>query len=152
MKDRIEFEISIPSDSEGFILLQCPLCGELFKITASDIKADDVYELWCPSCGLKSENYLTDEVIDLASKMLTNKAQAMVHQEFKKLERKTKNGFISFKVTHKSKPEYENPLIPTIDALQPITFSCCKRQAKISQISKLIGCYCPFCGVNYDEN
>ena len=25
-------EISIPADDQGFVLMQCPLCGEFFKI------------------------------------------------------------------------------------------------------------------------
>ena len=25
-------EVSIPADDQGFVLMQCPLCGEFFKI------------------------------------------------------------------------------------------------------------------------
>lgn len=32
----INFGISIPTDSEGFVLFKCPLCGELFKLKPSD--------------------------------------------------------------------------------------------------------------------
>ena len=34
------FEISIKSDNDGFILLQCSLCGEFFKLLASDLNND----------------------------------------------------------------------------------------------------------------
>jgi hypothetical protein len=32
------FEISIPADNDGFVLLQCPYCGEFFKITPDGFK------------------------------------------------------------------------------------------------------------------
>ncbi len=49
-------EVSIPADDQGFVLMQCPLCGEFFKIKPEDYHAEDVIEIWCPSCGLKAEN------------------------------------------------------------------------------------------------
>ena len=52
-------EVSIPADDQGFVLMQCPLCGEFFKIKPEDYHAEDVIEIWCPSCGLKAENYFT---------------------------------------------------------------------------------------------
>lgn len=61
-------EVSIPADDQGFVLMQCPLCGEFFKIKPGDYHAEDVIEIWCPSCGLKAENYFTDDVIELALK------------------------------------------------------------------------------------
>lgn len=151
MSNEIKFEISIPTDEDGFILLQCSLCGNLFKISASDYKADDVYELWCPACGLKSENYLTEEVLDLASKMAKNKVQDIIHEHLKQIERKTKGKFVSFEVTYKPYHEYENPLVSVVDELEVISYSCCQRQIKVSPILKLTGSFCTFCGVNYDE-
>ena len=47
-------EVSIPADDQGFVLMQCPLCGEFFKIKPGDYHAEDVIEIWCPSCGLKA--------------------------------------------------------------------------------------------------
>lgn len=67
MSDNITVEISIPCDDEGYVLLRCSHCGELFKITASDAKDDEVLDIYCPACGLTSESYLTDDVIALAN-------------------------------------------------------------------------------------
>ena len=67
-------EVSIPADDQGFVLMQCPLCGEFFKIKPEDYHAEDVIEIWCPSCGLKAENYFTDDVIELALKKTKNYA------------------------------------------------------------------------------
>lgn len=40
MSDSITFEISIQSDNEGYILLQCEHCGMFFKMYPSDIEDD----------------------------------------------------------------------------------------------------------------
>ncbi len=151
MSDNLNMEISIPSDSDGFILLQCPLCSEYFKLTAQDINAEDVLGIWCPNCGMRSENYLSEEIIKLATVMCKNKVEDMLYREMKKLEQKTRGKFITFKTGRKPTPEYEAPVVPGIDALDIENYICCKKQAKISPSVKLVGGYCPFCGVNHDE-
>lgn len=147
----LNLRIEIPSDSDGFILLQCPLCNVFFKLSHTDIEADDILDIWCPSCGLKSENYLTDEVFNLAQAIVKNKVQDMLHQHMKEWERKSRGKGFSFKAGPKPNDEYESPIIPGIDELEIQTYECCKRDAKISPSVKLEGSYCPFCGVNYDE-
>ena len=83
MSDKLSLEIKIPTDSDGFVLLQCPLCGEFFKLAACDVEAEDVFEIWCPNCGLKSKSYITDEIRDLALRMCTNKVGDMLFQHLK---------------------------------------------------------------------
>ena len=31
-------EVSIPADDQGFVLMQCPLCGEFFKMANCNSK------------------------------------------------------------------------------------------------------------------
>ena len=59
MSDEINMTISIPTDNDGYVLLQCEHCGTYFKGTPSDLKDDGVFNIFCPSCGLISENYVT---------------------------------------------------------------------------------------------
>ena len=40
MSEEMVFQISVPTDEEGFVLLECPLCGELFKLNPSDYQDD----------------------------------------------------------------------------------------------------------------
>ena len=100
-------EVSIPADDQGFVLMQCPLCGEFFKIKPEDYHAEDVIEIWCPSCGLKAENYFTDDVIELALKKTKNYANDLIYNEMKKWEKKFKGSFISFKAGKKPQHEEE---------------------------------------------
>ncbi len=145
-------EISIPTDNDGFVLFKCPLCGEYFKLIPEDVSADDVINIWCPSCGLKSDNYLSDEVLELALIIGENILLDNINNEMKKIERQFKGGTSSFKAGHRLKKKTENPLIPYIDQLEIQKYSCCSKQAKIKPIMKFYGSYCPYCGVHYDGN
>ncbi|MBW9154316.1 TFIIB-type zinc ribbon-containing protein [Clostridium estertheticum] len=144
----IKMKISIPADNDGFILFQCPLCGEFFKLKPSDYQADDVIEIWCPGCGLKSKNYLTKSVIDLAMKMAENVQMDMLFKEMKNWEHQLKNSGLTFNAGKQPNPKSESPIIAGIEALEINKYDCCKRVAKIKPIVKLSGGYCPFCGVN----
>ncbi|MDR1409625.1 MAG: TFIIB-type zinc ribbon-containing protein [Oscillospiraceae bacterium] len=145
----ITMQVSIPADNDGFVLLQCPLCSEYFKITPQDYEDDGILELRCPGCGLTSENYFTEDVIDLAMTMTKNYAMYMIHDEMKKLERKFKSKSVSFTAGKKPVPESESPIRAIIEALTKTHFPCCKRYAKIKPLSKISGYYCPFCGVKH---
>ena len=151
MSDEIHMEISIPTDDDGYVLLQCEHCGSYFKATPSDIEDDGVLEIFCPSCGLVSENYATEDVIELALAMAENVAMDMVYDTLKKMERQFRNSPISFKMNKRPKYEAENPIRSGIEALEIATNPCCKRTAKVKPLLKMTGCYCPFCGVkNYE--
>lgn len=149
--DNIHMEISIPADDDGFALLKCPLCGEFFKLRPSEMETDDVIEIWCPSCGMKSETYATEDVIELALKMAKNVAMDEIFKELKNLERKSKGNGLTFKAGKKSTVEDEIPIISGIEALEIQKYKCCKKEAKIKPLVKMCGSYCPYCGVSYDE-
>ena len=152
MSDEFHMTISIPTDDEGYILLRCEHCGTFFKATPSDIEKDGVLHLFCPSCGLTSENYVTEDVIELAMKMAKNKVNDMLYDMFKDLERHNRrNSIIKFKAGNRPKHEAEEPIRSSIEALEITTFQCCRRTAKIKPLLKMTGAYCPFCGVkNYE--
>ena len=151
MADVITFEISIPSDDDGYILLQCQYCGTFFKVPSDDIENDALLDIYCPSCGLVSDTSLTEDVIELAQAMVQNYAMDMIYDAFKDLERKTKKGIVQFKAGKKPKHEAENPIRTGIEALEISRFNCCKKNAKIKPLLKMTGCYCPFCGVKEYE-
>lgn len=151
MSDDISFEITIPSDDDGYILFQCERCGEYFKITAADTRDDKLLDIYCPCCGLVSENYITEDVAKLAQSIAQNYAMDLIYNAFKDLERKTKKDIIRFKAGKKPRHEDENPIRSGIEALDITEFSCCNRTAKIKPLLKMTGCFCPFCGVKEYE-
>jgi len=150
--DDFEIKLEIPADQDGFVLFQCPLCGEFFKLRVDECQAEDVYENWCPSCGLKSDNYFTEEAIELARNMGANILNDMIFNELKKLERQHSRGALTVKVSKQPGKEDETPLVAKIDALEEQHYKCCNRSAKIKPGVKMCGSYCPYCGVSYDGN
>ena len=135
MSDEINMTISIPADDDGYVLLQCEHCGTYFKATPSDLEDDGVLHIFCPSCGLISENYVTEDVLELAMKMMTNAVNDMIYNEFKKMERHSKKGIITFKAGKRPKHENEDPIRSGIEAMEICNFPCCKRTAKIKPLS-----------------
>jgi hypothetical protein len=67
------------------------------------------------------------------------------------MEKKFKNGLISFKAGKKPTPESETPIQAGIEVLVITNFPCCHRNSKIKPLLKITGCYCPFCGVKEYE-
>lgn len=151
LKDEFKINISVPVDNQGYALLQCSHCGDYFKVQPKDFEDEKVLNIHCPSCGLISANYLTEDAIELAMQKVENAAMNLIHNQFKIMERKFKNGSLTFKSSKKPVMKSETPLQSGIDALAVVMFSCCERKAKIKPILKITGGYCLFCGVkNYE--
>jgi len=139
------FSISIPCDIDGFFLLRCPKCGEYFKLLPSEFQDDAVENISCPQCGLMSDSYVTQDVINLAMAKTTNMASDMLDKTFKDLERSTRNSMIKFKTT-KAKKVDEIPIRSSVEAFETIQFECCGRSAKLRSILAYCGAYCSYCG------
>lgn len=151
MDSDFSIKISIPTDDHGYILLQCSYCGTFFKLTPNDIEDDRILDIYCPSCGLISDDYFTEDVLELAVVIAQNKVMDNLYDKFNELGRQYKKGPVTFKAGKRPKPEPENPIRSGIDALVITNFPCCIRTAKIKPLLKITGCYCPFCGVkNYE--
>ena len=147
--DDISFEIDIPADDEGYVLFRCPKCGEFFKIMPSDYYAEEIREIYCPLCGLVSENYLTNDVIELGLVMVKNHALNMIYDAFDQISKNTRNSCVKIKVNKPRLTEL-NPLRSTVDSMNIHEFKCCKRTAKLRHSLSYCGSYCPFCGGRND--
>lgn len=143
------FSIEIPSDSDGFITLQCPYCNDRFKLTVSFIQQETTIELFCPYCGLRHDisYFLRDEVKQQAQIIAKNLAIDLLNQSFKQLERTSRNskGF-SFKVEKPLKKE-EEMLLYEQKELEQFSLKCCDVDVKVNSLCYEIGVYCPCCGV-----
>lgn len=146
--DNKTFEITIPADNDGFVLLQCPLCSEFFKLRASECQSDDVIEIHCPSCGLVSDSYFTDDVISLAKTISLNYALDKIYESFNSIK---SNKYVSFKANQPLHEE-EYSIKSGIEALEIQKYLCCSREAKVKALYKMCGSYCPYCGVRFDGN
>ena len=139
--------ISIPSDNEGYVLMQCEHCGEYFKCTLHDIENEELLNIYCPNCGLVSDSYITEDVVQLANAKINNYVQDLLNDFSKELERQfSHNKSVKFKAGRKPKKEYEPPLYSSIEDLVECSYKCCNRTAKINPLLKMSVSYCPFCG------
>lgn len=48
MSDDLSFAIEIPCDEDRFVLLQCPQCGEFFKLKPSDYESETYWRSAAP--------------------------------------------------------------------------------------------------------
>lgn len=147
--DEISLNISIPADDDGYVTLKCPKCGEIFKLSPKDIDSDNVKDIYCPLCGLTSDSFFTDDVIEAAKIKALNMVMGELYQELAKLEKKTKNSIVQFKAG-KYQEEEEISINSSIDSMEIYSFDCCNKSAKIRYLTYYSGCYCPFCGGKVD--
>lgn len=141
--------ISIPTDEDGFALMQCHYCGEYFKVDADDYQADDVYELWCPNCGLVTDMdmCLPDEVRELARAMAVNHCMGQIESELKKIGCSSlKNPYLTVTIKSNTTREREGNLMPPVDAYEGISCKLCGRITKVKPLNAYIGSFCAFCG------
>ena len=145
----VSFKITVPSDNDGFITLQCPFCDDRFKLTVEDFQREDILEIFCPYCGLRHQHnhFLRDEVIEQAQIIASNYAKSLLNQWVKDLESSTKrNKFVTLKAGKLPKLEAEKILFEQ-EELETTTLVCCQVTVKARPLNKVIGVYCPCCGV-----
>lgn len=148
MEDSFSTTIELPSDVDGFCLLKCDHCNELFKLEPDVFQDEGVLNVYCPRCGLAIQNYLTDEVVELAERKVNNIVQNMIAKSFGKLKNKFNHGPIKIKVKIDKNYENELPLKATVDSLAIVKYPCCNRKAKISPLLSITENFCPLCGVS----
>jgi uncharacterized Zn-finger protein len=141
---------NIPGDHEGFVAFECPYCNLLFKLSISEVQAEDVFELFCPYCGLQHQpsNFLTTEVKEQAMRLAANQAKSLINDFSKDIEnifKGSKN--ITFKPGSPLEMESDKILFDKNEELMQIVLDCCKRSAKVKMMDDKIGIYCPYCGV-----
>lgn len=145
-------KIKIPCDDDGMVMLECSLCGEEFKVMASDYNDESTLNIWCPYCGLIAISHVTDDVKEKCIKIATNEVNKLLLNAFKDLEKQTKsNKFIKIKNNFKPKDEVINPIKIKTTNLEIKKYKCCDISAKIKPLVIECGSYCPICvGIDFE--
>jgi len=148
MDDEVSFKLSIPTDNEGYVTFECPFCNDKFKLEVTEVKRDDVINLYCPYCGLLEEvnTFFPKKVIEQAKIIASNYVKEILNDYMGNLEKIFKNDKIISIKTQKINLENEKELFEITDNFESIEFNCCNSKAKVNVIEKL-GTYCPYCGV-----
>ena len=139
--------LSIPLDEDGYLLLQCPHCQGFFKVLSEDYKSDDVDGLWCPICGLKSENFWPDKVIELAKAKVLNSCIGDFEKELARISASTsRQSLITLKVSSTSRREHEAEILPAVDSFVKSECHFCGKSIKVKPLDKYAGSFCAYCG------
>lgn len=147
------FKIQIPSDVDGYCLLQCPSCGEKFMLKVEDIEDKAQLEIWCPSCGLVHEHYITDEEKEVVDRLINNFVADSLNDFSDQLERMFRsNKVIKFKKDKPIEKDPVEPIMPEVGDFKEHLYKCCNKSAKIDSVREITGGYCPFCGGLVDGN
>ena len=99
------------------------------------------------SCGVRADNFLTQDVIDLALAKAANAFMPELEKLLKKELGEVGNDFISFDVKMEHDEEPEIPIRQAIEALQKVTCKDCKRVSKVSSALAMSSYACPYCGI-----
>lgn len=150
MSNSIKKRISIPADTEGFVLSECSICGELFKLDASIIQDEAQLLLWCPNCGLNRQSFVSSEVINYTEKVVENHMAKVLNEFSKDLKKTFKKNSFKVKTRNKISEVIPDPIISKVENLERKIYQCCKNEAKISPNLKIEGSYCPYCGEMID--
>ena len=90
----ISFDITMEGDREGYVTFECPFCGSSFGLRADEVKNDEgtLDKIYCPYCGLNSDSdeFLPQEVIEQAEKIVHNYAVEQFNQAFGKMAKSMK--------------------------------------------------------------
>lgn len=140
-----QFQITIPTDADGYLLLHCPRCGELFKISAKTNESDSVLDNYCPACGLTSDTFLSDDVLCLALAKAKNLAVSALAKELEK-QFNSASDFFSLKIAL-DREEPEPPIVEAVDALKLVRCHDCARYSKVQPALAMSMFVCPYCGI-----
>ncbi len=141
-----EFTIRLPLDQDGYATFECPLCRDSFQMRGEEFNADDTYEFWCPSCGLKSESYIPKAVMELAKAKVLNHFAGEIEKQLECLNTHNSHAPISIKITTNFSKEHENLLFPDIRSFEKVECRFCGRPFRVHPLTNFTGSYCPFCG------
>lgn len=146
--------VSIPADNEGYVLMKCPQCGELFKLKVSDIHDDGVMDIHCPGCffaSYRTNDFITDDVQQHVETLAKNYAGELINGMMKELDKSLKsNKFIKVKRTQEIREEIPIHLFSSVDSLKPAYCPNCGKYAKVKALLRDSAYKCPLCGVkNY---
>lgn len=140
----MEYEISLPSDEDGYTTLQCPYCREKFKIRNDEFKEQNHSNIYCPICGL------TNSMSKFYTKDVYDKAMEICEKEMYKLINNAFSGIMStecFQIsTNEVKSDKNKVLRDKEYSLKIVEAKCCNIHLKVRPIDALIGAYCPYCG------
>lgn len=146
----VTLEMTIQSDSEGYVTFECPYCESQFKLSVDECQNEaDIYEnFYCPYCGLMGDrnNFYTKEAIQEIQNRIYNLMTQTVNKELNKMSRQLKKSkFLSIKV-NKLKEVATNEIVDKDTVEEVFQCSLCGKHEKVIYCLGVSKIYCAYCG------
>lgn len=140
-------KLSHPYDEDGYTIFQCPFCKSDFKLENGEFYHEELTSIYCPYCGLISENssYINEDIREQAIISAKNLGIDMLNMMFKRIENNFRsNKYLKYKA-NPIKKEEEKVLSDKIKDMKIIKTGCCSKQIKVYDTT-ISNIYCPYCG------
>lgn len=137
-------KITLQSDENGFVTLQCDRCKSRFKVDCAFLNDELQGEICCPICGISNElnTYYPEEVIEGAEKIAIMEAEEMIKNAFKSLNSK----YLKVKISPTNRVDTDLVFKNKDYDMQELVVHCCEKKMALSPVDMAAGFYCPYCG------
>lgn len=138
-------QVSIPTDTGGFLSQECPSCEQRFKVRFGEGSPEPIS--FCPYCGHKGRDcwYTKEQVAHLQAVA----ADELLGQELKRLGQemqRVSDGFLKIDMKM-DLPHAGKPPIEEDESLDIVRFPCCNETVKLARHNKY---FCIICGKEMD--
>ena len=145
--------LTLQSDKDGLVSLQCSRCKSRFKMSCGYLNAELTGNVYCPICGMPDEltHFYPEEALNAAREAMVNAA----HEELAKAMKAVFGSHSSskrspIKITYKASkvPRKSREIVTqSRDHTMEITkVPCCNEHMALSPYDIIVGFYCPYCG------
>ncbi len=83
---KFSFNISLPTDDDNYVLLECSSCEHSFRVASDDLEEIELSQLYCPYSGSREESYYPHEVREYAVALARAEMAREINETFADLE------------------------------------------------------------------
>lgn len=136
--------MTLQSDENGLVTLQCDRCKSRFKMECDYLNNELEGDICCPICGISNSanSFLPEEVIEEAKRVTIMEAEDIAQKIFKGINSKN----IKVKTAPVAKHDRHLVFKNNDYDMQVVTVQCCQKEIALMPRDLSAGYYCPYCG------
>lgn len=137
-------KVTLHSDENGLITLQCDKCKSRFKIECSYLSDEFEDKIYCAICGDENslDTFYPEEILEEVEKLAMMEVKQMMNNGFNSIKSK------HIKVDIKPVKKIDTNLISKSNDynMENITVHCCEKKMALKTFDIIAGFYCSYCG------
>lgn len=137
-------KVTLQSDENGLITLQCDRCKSRFKMECDYLNNELEGDICCPICGIPNEpnTFYPEEVIEAAQQIAMMEVEEMLQKALKGLNSK----YVKVKTPPINRVNHDLVFKNSDYDMHELTMSCCQKRIGLKATDSVAGVYCPYCG------